>query len=302
MNTINTSIEQSVDIQEVQDGKATTPHFMQSTEALKLWSQQCTIATENVSASLALAAVLCIDAGPNASDAATTLLVGSVAAAEMARAYADLTHDGPQENMYEVQYAEPIVTTMIQSPLTFENVLKEFTTGLLQLNIALHLVHLSYERLHATMEELENNRNDLEGALFLDAQLFSTLQRQALWRNLTLCTMLHQNLLLLTPCVNLLWHQFRIQVRSQVRFREHDVRETLTDVWQVRTQDIAAYHLTMFGITDDAAMLHILAQQERTLIDPVILIQEEWHKSISLLTHSFQNALETFYSSDVAHE
>ena len=54
----------------------------------------------------------------------------------------------------------------------------------------------------------------------------------------------------------------------------------------------------MFGITEEAGMLYILAQQGRTLTEPVILIQEEWHESISLLTHSFQHALETFYSSD----
>ncbi len=295
MNSVNISMKHPSDVEELQPGRVIAPHSMQSTEALKQQSQRCAQATSNLSASLALAATMCIDGG---SDAAIALLVGSVAAAEMAGAYADLTHDGPQENMYEVQYTEPITIPQPQTTLAFETVLEDFTTGLLQLNIALHYVHLSYGRLHATMEALEHNQDDPEGALFLDAQLFSTLQRQALWRNLKLCTILHHDLLLLTPCVNLLWHQFRLQVPSQARFSEHDVRETLTDIWQVRAQDIAAYRLGAFGITGCAGMLHVLAQQGRTLTDPVVLVQEEWHKSAYLLTHSFQHALDTFYPSD----
>ena len=268
---------------------------MQRTEDLKQWSRQCALATTNLSASLALAATLCIDAGSNADDAALTLLVGSVVTAEMVKAYTALTNNGPQEDMYEVQYTEPITTALLQDALVFETVLKSFITGLLQLNTALRLLHLSYGRLSATVEEFENNRNDPEGALFLDAQLFSTLQRQALWRNLKLCILLHNDLLLLTPCVNLLWHQFRLRVPSQARFNEHDMRETLTNTWQVRTQDIDTYHLSAFGITSYTAMLQIIKQQG-ALMDPVLLIQDEWHKSISLLTQSFQHALDTFYS------
>ena len=292
MNNVNTSMEHPSSVREVQPGGTIAPHYMQSTEVLKQQSHRCAQATTTLSASLALAATLCIDAG---SDAAIALLVGSIAAAEMAEAYEDITHDGPQENMYEVQYTEPIAMALPQTTLAFETVLKDFTTDVLQLHIALRHVHLSYGRLHATMEELENTRKDPEGALSLDAQLFSTLQRQALWRNLTLCTMLHQDLLLLTARFNVLWHQFRLRITSQARFREHDVRESLTDIWRVRAQDIAAYHLSAFGITDDAALLRVLAQPRRTLTDPVVLVQQEWHQSTSLLTHSFQHALDTFY-------
>jgi hypothetical protein len=299
MNSVNTPMDQLPGAWELQPGGVIAPQYMQSTEELKQRSHRCALATTNLSASLALAATLCIDAGSHANDAAIMLLVGSVAAAEMAGAYADLTRDGTQENMYEVQYTEPIAVSLPHATLAFEAVLQDFTTGLLQLNIALHLVHLSYRRVHATMEELENNRNDPEGALSLNAKLFSTLQRQALWRNLKLCTMLHNDLLLLTPCVNLLWHQFRLRVPSQARFSEHDVRETLTNIWLVRAQDIAAYHLSAFGITDCAGMLHVLTQQGRTLTDPVLLVQEEWHKSTYLLTQSFQHALDTFYPSDM---
>lgn len=301
MNTINTPIEHPIDVLKVQSREENTPQDVHNIDALKQESQRCALATTNVSASLALAATLCLDAGSNASDVAIALLAGSIATAEMAGAYANLTHTSTTENMYEVQYMEPL-TLSSQATLTFETVLEDFIKGLLQLNLGLHLVHLSYQRLQATMEEFENNQGDPEGAIFLDAQLFSTLQRQALWRNLTLCTRLHQNLLLLTPCVNLLWHQFRLHIPSQARFTEHNVREVLTDTWQVRAKDIAAYHLSTFGIADEAAMLHILAQQEKTLTDPVLLVNEEWHESIFLLTRSFQHTLETFYSSDVTHE
>ncbi len=292
MNSVNTSMKHPSGVEELQPGRVIAPHSMQSTEALKQQSQRCAQATSNLSASLALAATLCIDAGSNA---AIALLVGSVAAAEMAGAYTDLTHDGSQENMYEVQYTEPITIPQPQTTFAFETVLEDFTTGLLQLNIALRHVLLSYGRLHATMEAYENNRQEPAGALFLDAQLFSTLQRQALWRNLTLCTTLSNNLLLLTPCVNLLWHQFRLRVPSQARFSEQNVRETLTDIWQVRAQDIAAYPLSASGITGCASMLHVLTQQRRTLTDPVLLVQDEWHQSTYRLTQSFQRALDTFY-------
>jgi hypothetical protein len=148
------------------------------------------------------------------------------------------------------------------------------------------------------MDALENSRNAPESATFLDTQLFSTLQRQALWRNLKICTMLHNDLLLLTPCVNLLWHQFRLRIPSHVYFDVQDVSETLTNTWQVRAQDMVKYHLSTSGITDHTGMLHILRQQGTTLTDPILLVSEEWHKSIYLLTQSFQQALDTFYVSD----
>jgi hypothetical protein len=46
-------------------------------------------------------------------------------------------------------------------------------------------------------------------------------------------------------------------------------------------------------------MLQVLTQQGRTLTDPVLLVQEEWHKSAYLLTQFFQHALDTFYPSDM---
>jgi hypothetical protein len=275
MNGIDTDTPIEQNTKELHPGRVTTPHDIQSTEVMKQQSQRCAQATTNLSASLALAATLCIDAG---SDAMLPLLVSSVAAAEIAGAYTDLTHDGPQENMYEVQYTKSTAPHLPQAIFTFETVLQDFTTDLLQLNSALHHVSLSYGRLHATIEELENNQHEPEGALFQDAQLFSTLQGQALWRNLKLCTMLYNNLLLLTPCVNILWHQFRLSIPSQAYFSEHAVRETLTNIWQVRAQDIAAYPLNASGITDCTSMLHILIQPGRTLTDPVVLIQEEWHQ------------------------
>jgi hypothetical protein len=298
MNSVTTPIGHTRG-QELQQGRLViTPQHMQGTEALKQWSQRSAVATANLSASLALAATLCSDAGANADDAAIALLVGAVAAAEIEGAYADLTHDDSHEDMYEVQYAEPLAIPLSQATFAFETVLENFTTGLLQLNSILRLVHLSYERLHDTMDALENNRTAPESALFLDAQLFSTLQRQALWRNLQLCTQLHNDLLLLTPCINLLWHQFRLRIPSHRHFAIDDVSETLTTLWQVRAQDMVKYHLSASGITSYTGMLHILRQRGTTLSDPLLLVSEEWHKSMYLLTQSFQQALDTFYVSD----
>jgi hypothetical protein len=269
---------------------------MPNAEVLKKQSHRCAQATADLSASLAIAATLCINAGAIASEASIGLLVGSVAAAEIATAYTDLTNDDPQENMYEVQYVEPIASPRQQNAFTFENVLEKFTTSLLQLNIALQFVHRTNGRLHTTLKALEDNRDDPQGALFLDAQMFSTLQRQTLWRNLKLCTTLHNDLLLLTSCLNLQWHHFRLQVPTQANFDEHDMRETLITLWQVRAQDINKYSINTFRITDTASMLRILEQRAKTLANPVLLVQDEWHKSTYLITQSLQHLLDTFYS------
>jgi hypothetical protein len=271
---------------------------MHSTDVFKQQSHDCAQVTKHLSVSLALAAILCVDAGSDTMEAAVALLVGSVAAAEMEHAYADLTHASPKGNMYDVQYTEPSAIALPHAYPTFESVMKDFTTDLLQAYLVLHQLYLSYGHLHAAIEMLESNRDDPAGALFSDAQMFSILQHQTLWRNLKLCTILHNDLLLRTAGVNVLWHQFRLHVAARARFSGHDVRETLTNIWRTEAQHIDAYHLNMFGISNEAGMLHILAEQKATFHDPVLLIQTDWHKHIYLLTQSFQHALDTFYTNN----
>jgi hypothetical protein len=109
--------------------------------------------------------------------------------------------------MYDVEYTEPVEITLAPSTNEFQAVLQDFTTCLLSLRVALRNVHLSYVRLQATDVALKDNSSDQEGAIYQDAKLFSSLQRQALWRNLTLCRRLQEDLLFSAPRVNVLWHQ-----------------------------------------------------------------------------------------------
>ena len=83
MNTMDIPREYPVSTLEVQ---ARASQNVQDIEALKQESHRCALATKNVSASLALAATSCLDAGSNASNAAIALLVGSVASAEITEA------------------------------------------------------------------------------------------------------------------------------------------------------------------------------------------------------------------------
>jgi hypothetical protein len=62
------------------------------------------------------------------------------------------------------------------------------------LNVALRDLHLSYVRAQATEAALESHRGDPQGAEYQDAQLFHTLHRQAIWRNLVLSLSFQQAL------------------------------------------------------------------------------------------------------------
>jgi hypothetical protein len=163
------------------------------------------------------------------------------------------------------------------------------------LNGALRDLHRSYVRAQATEAALDSHRSDPQGAEYQDAQLFHTLHRQAIWRNLVLSNYLHHELLLSAPRVNLLWHRYKLQLPGESRLHEHEVDEIFTTIWQERASDIAAYNLTAFGVDGFNAALQVLRQRGQ-LTDPALLLDEQWHKQLQLLSLSFQQALDDFYT------
>jgi hypothetical protein len=164
------------------------------------------------------------------------------------------------------------------------------------LNVALRNLHLSYVCAQATEAALDSHRGDPQGAEYQDAQLFHTLHRQAIWRNLVLCNHLHHELLLSAPRVNLLWHRYKLQLPGESRLHEQEVSEIFTTIWQERASEIAAYQLAAFGVDGFNAALQVIRQQGQ-LTDPALLLDEPWHKQLQLLSLSFQHALNDFYSS-----
>ena len=261
--------------------------------------QACATATADLSVLLAVAGTLCLYAGGEAIDSSVTLVVGSAAAGEMAQAYADLASDLAPGDMYDVEYTEPVELTLAPSSKEFQAVLKDFTIGLLSLRAALRNVHLSSVRSQATEVALEENSSNQEGAIYQDAKLFSALQRQALWRNLTLCRRLQDDALFRAPRLNMLWHQFKLRLPLQDRLSNQEVSEILTTIWQDHARDIATYQLPAFGITGLTATLNVL-QQKGQLTSPALLLDEQWHKSVQVLTRSFQQVLNNFYASETA--
>jgi hypothetical protein len=268
---------------------------MKITDEQKQRVHVCAATTADLSVLLAVAGTLCMYAGADAIDSGVTLVVGSAAAGEMAQAYADLASDLAPGDMYDVEYTEPVEIMLAPPANEFQAALQSFTMCLLSLRAALRNVHLSYVRLQATDAALKDNSSDPEGAIYQDAKLFSSLQRQALWRNLTLCKRLQEDLLFSAPRVNMLWHQFKLRLPSQDRLSNQEVSEIVTTIRQDRAEDIATYQLTTFGITGLTATLHLLKQKGQ-LTDPALLLDEQWHKSVQLLTRAFQHVLDNFYA------
>src|SRR5258708_20152448 len=130
--------------------------------------QQCGIGTDDVSARLAAAGVVCFDAGSGAIAISVLLLIGSATAGEMAKAYADLAREIPPGDMYDVEYTEPVKLELPPSHSELENLIQDFISRLLHLRVALRNLHLSYERFCATNVALKQTRDDPEGALYQD--------------------------------------------------------------------------------------------------------------------------------------
>jgi len=256
--------------------------------------QQCATATADLSARLAAAGVVCFYAGSDAIAISVPLLIGSATAGEMAKVYADLAREIPPGDMYNVEYTEPVKLELPPPSGELEYLLQDFTSRLLLLSVALRNLHLSSERFCATNVALEQNRDDPEGALYQDARLFSALQQQAIWRNLSLCKRLHDEILFSAPRVNMLWHRYKMGLPHQSRFSLQEVSETFTATWKERSSDIKHYQLPAFAITGFGAVLQIL-EHKGQLANPALLMDERWHKSTYQLTRSFQHSLDTFY-------
>ena len=261
--------------------------------------RECATATADLSARLAVAGVLCFYAGSGAIDVSIPLLIGSVAAGEIAEAYAALAREIPPGDMYDVEYTEPVKLELPPSHNEMEGVLQDFTGRLLLLRVALRNLHLSYGRFYATRVALEQNRDDPEGALYQDARLFSALQQQAMWRNLSLCKRLHDEILFSAPRVNMLWHRYKVRLPNQSRFSAQEISEVFTATWKERSSDIKNYQLPTFAITGFQAVLQIL-EHKGQLTNPALLIDERWHKSVYWLTRSFQHSLDTFYTDEIS--
>src|SRR5258707_5028358 len=259
--------------------------------------QQCATATADLSARLAAAGVVCFYAGSDAIAISVPLLIGSATAGEMAKVYADLAREIPPGDMYDVEYTEPVKLELPPPSSELEYRLQDFTSRLLLLRVALRNLHLSSERFCATNVALEQNRDDPEGALYQDARLFSALQQQAIWRNLSLCKRLHDEILFSAPRVNMLWHRYKMGLSNQSHFSPQEVSETFTATWKERSSDIKHYQLPAFAITGFGAALQIL-EHKGQLANPALLMDERWHKSMYQLTRSFQHSLDTFYSKE----
>jgi hypothetical protein len=271
---------------------------MKMTTELRQHMQQCATATADLSARLAATGVACFDAGSGAIAISVPLLIGSATAGEMTEAYADLAREIPPGDIYDVEYTEPVKLGLPLPSGELEHLLQDFTSRLLLLRVALRNLHLSSERFCATNVALEQHRDDPEGALYQDARLFSALQQQAIWRNLSLCKRLHDEILFSAPRVNMLWHRYKMGLPTQSHFSPQEVSETFIATWKERSSDIKHYQLPAFAITGFGAVLQIV-EHKGQLANPALLMDERWHKSMYQLTRSFQHSLDTFYSKEI---
>ena len=93
----------------------------------------------------------------------------------------------------------------------------------------------------------------------------------------------------------MLWHRYKLQLSGESRLSEHEVSEIFTTIWQDRASDIAPYKLAACGVDGFNAALQVVRQKGQ-LTDPAILLDEQWHKRLQLLSLSFQQALDDFYT------
>lgn len=257
--------------------------------------RQCAIASAEVASILATAGTLCVYGGSDCIGAGVNLIVDATVTADIAQAYTNLMDYQPQEDIYTVALTEPIQITPTPTDIDFEIVLQDLSKHLLFLHAALRNLQRSYARYQGTQISLEGNNTNPHNEMYQDTHLFAVLQRQAIWRHLMLCAQLHTDVLMSASRVNLLWHKFRQRLPNQNVFTSHEIGRVISDTWQVRTQDIAKYHLTAFGIHMPPTILEKVRQQA-SFQKPILLLDNQWHKSMSQLEQSYQQTLHTFYS------
>ncbi|GCE19409.1 hypothetical protein [Dictyobacter kobayashii] len=259
--------------------------------------QQCALANIEASLTLATAGTLCVYAGSSRIRAGINLIVESTVVAQIAQAYDNLVSEPPHEDMYNVAITEPVRLTLTPTEVDFEIVLQDLTKHLLYLYSALRNLQLSYARYQAARETMDTSYQNPSSEIFQDARVFATLQRQAIWRHLMLCINLHNDTLMSASRVNLLWHKFKQQLPNQSTFSSHEIIEVITTVWQENAPEIAEYNLPAFGIKTPLAILDLLAIQPAQH-RPILLLDNNWHKSMAQLEQVYHQTLETFYDDE----
>lgn len=259
--------------------------------------EQCACVNIEAAKILATAGALCVYGGSNRIHTGVNLIVDATVTAQIGQAYMALLENLPQEDMYNVSITEPQYLHLPRTEIDFDIVLQDLSRHLLYLYSALHNLHLSYARYQAAKNTLDATYQDSQSEIFQDARTFTTLQRQAIWRHLMLCTHLHNDVLMSASRVNLLWHKFKQQLPNQSIFTSHEVSEVVTTVWHENAQDIAMYNLPAFGIHSPPEILNTLSHQP-SIPRPVLLLDNQWHKCMAQLEQSYQQALETFYNAE----
>ncbi|GCE05371.1 hypothetical protein [Dictyobacter aurantiacus] len=259
--------------------------------------QQCALANTEASLTLATAGTLCMYAGSDKIGAGINLFVESVVAAQLVQAYNNLIGEPQQEDMYNVAMTEPIRLQLTPTEIDFEIVLQDLSRHLLYLHSALCNLQLSYARYQAARQTLDVLYQSPQSSIFQDAHTFATLQKQSIWRHLMLCAHLHTDILMSASRVNLLWHKFKQQLPNQNVFSSHEILEMLTTVWRENAKEIAEYKLPAFSIHNPSALLNLFSTQTQ-LQRPTLLLDGNWHKSMSQLEQIYQQTLEAFYQDE----
>ncbi|GCE27025.1 hypothetical protein KDA_25090 [Dictyobacter alpinus] len=260
--------------------------------------EQCAFANTDIATALAVAGTLCAYGGSSRIRTGVNLMIDATIATQIGQAYTALMQEFPQEDIYNVSITEPVHLQLTNAEGDFDIILQDFTRHLLYLYSALHNLHLSYARYQAAKNTLDDTyHNPAQSEVFQDARTFATLQRQAIWRHLMLCSHLHTDVLMSASRVNLLWHKFKQQLPNQSIFTSHEVSEVVTMIWHDNAQEIAEYNLAAFGIQSPPEILNLLRNQP-TLQRPILLLDNQWHKYMSQLEQSYQQTLDTFYNDE----
>lgn len=267
---------------------------MQFTQQHKQRLQACVGATRDLSSNLAIAGTLCFYEGSEMLNAGIPLAIGSVASAVLSTEYTHLSGDVQPGDMYDVAYTEPPTHARGQVETAFEEVFRALALCLLQLEVVLRNLHYSYTRLHATEQLLMAQASNPKGGEYQDAQMFSTLHLQALWRNLELSEHLHALLLLNAPRVNMYWYRAKQRLPNQQHFTYQEIEQVLTSAWQNQRQSIATYQLAAFDINGPELALQLLSQQGEFSY-PALLLQRQFHESVYYLNQALRSCRDHFY-------
>ena len=267
---------------------------MQFTQQHQQRLQACAEASRDLSSNLAVASTLCFYEGAEMLNAGIPLAIGSVASAVLSTVYTHLSGEVQPGDMYNVAYTEPPPHARGQVETAFEEVFRAFALYLLQLESVSHNLHCSYTRLHATEQLLKEQQDNPESGEYLDAQMFSALHLQALWRNLELSEHLHTLLLVNAARVNIYWYRAKQRLPNQQHFTYQEIEQVLTSAWQNQKSSIATYQLPAFDINGPELALQQLSQRSEFAF-PLLLFQRQYHESVYYLNQDLHSCQEHFY-------